>query len=1084
MINLVLRSAVYHRKAFIYQVLITCLLAAVITGSLLTGWSVRESLKSTAAGRLGNTGYLITSGTRYFNAALAGRLKEGALPDFTGLLELTGFCQNLSTQQGSPATKIYAVGNDFFSFQGLDSIKIGRDEAIVNEKAAKEMGLNPGDELIVRFNEPEEIPSDAPFAPSRGEARSLVLRVGKILPPDSGGRFSLSISQITQSSVFISLSGLYSDDSAKYLINRILVSRSAGITENDLHELLKRSLLPGDIGLKAVTIPGTGAYELRSDRIFIDSALVREINAAIPTAAPVITYLGNSFTSHGRSTPYSFIAALPRTLYPDIPAGKNMIINRWMADDLGIRDGDSLVMTWYSPDSLNRLVENSGVFTITRIVEMDGVWADSLLMPDFPGISGSETCSEWDAGVPIKMKQIRPADEDYWKRYRGTPKAFISYEEGLKIWGSNYGPATAIRFPAGISGTSLLSGLREHIDPMAAGLAVSNLYDNSMKAADESVDFSSLFLSLGFFMILAAFVLLSFAVTSYLDARQKDMRTYFALGFRRRSIMRIMSGEISIILVAGSLTGAIAGLLINNLTIRLLNTVWQGAVRTNTLSAFSAAGPVIYGFLGTFFLTSIFAWLKIRNHLRRMDRKKSNTGKVYSRRISLSLTISALAISAGLLILSLMPGDKGFGTGFAAGAVLLGSLLLLWRHFLLVGGNKSGILYSGIAGISQRYYSQHPSFGVTPALFIASGIFAMFITGANRMDPGGDVQKHGSGTGGFSLWGESSIPLMQEMSLLSGRKELGLDGDEFRNVSFVQIKKKDGDDASCLNLNHVATPPLLGVDPKEFINRGSFSFAGRISVDGIGNPWEYIAQPPRGNTIYGIADQTVLEWGLKIRIGDTLVMRSENGGKLNIIIAAGLKSSIFQGYVITGVENFRKYFPSVPGYSIFLADSPQGAAGGVQEALQDRLSSFGMQIGSTGERLASFYEVTNTYLSVFGILGALGMITGVAGLGFVLLRNYNYRKREFALLLATGYRLRKIRLIILSEQLSILSAGIIAGIIPALIATLTSLKNQQGMPWAYLLVMVAGMLAAGTAALAGALRAVRSGPLVGSLNRE
>ena len=28
-----------------------------------------------------------------------------------------------------------------------------------------------------------------------------------------------------------------------------------------------------------------------------------------------------------------------------------------------------------------------------------------------------------------------------------------------------------------------------------------------------------------------------------------------------------------------------------------------------------------------------------------------------------------------------------------------------------------------------------------------------------------------------------------------------------------------------------------------------------------------------------------------------------------------------------------------------------------------------------------FYEVTNTYLSVFGVFGALGMITGIAGLG-------------------------------------------------------------------------------------------------------
>ena len=60
------------------------------------------------------------------------------------------------------------------------------------------------------------------------------------------------------------------------------------------------------------------------------------------------------------------------------------------------------------------------------------------------------------------------------------------------------------------------------------------------------------------------------------------------------------------------------------------------------------------------------------------------------------------------------------------------------------------------------------------------------------------------------------------------------------------------------------------------------------------------------NTIYGIADQTVLEWGLKIKTGDTLVLRAENGQPLNIIIAAGLQSSVFQGNVLIGKEKFLK----------------------------------------------------------------------------------------------------------------------------------------------------------------------------------
>ena len=105
--------------------------------------------------------------------------------------------------------------------------------------------------------------------------------------------------------------------------------------------------------------------------------------------------------------------------------------------------------------------------------------------------------------------------------------------------------------------------------------------------------------------------------------------------------------------------------------------------------------------------------------------------------------------------------------------------------------------------------------------------------------------------------------------------------------------------------------------------------------------------PPANNTIYGIADQTVLDWGMKIKIGDTLMMRSENGSKLNIIIAAGLKSSVFQGYVLIGMDNFRKYFPSVPGISIFLVNGNRNLVDLYSSTLNDRLGNYGIKVEKT-----------------------------------------------------------------------------------------------------------------------------------------
>ena len=200
-------------------------------------------------------------------------------------------------------------------------------------------------------------------------------------------------------------------------------------------------------------------------------------------------------------------------------------------------------MFWYSPDSLNKLVEKSSGFIVKRIVDMQGIWSDSLLMPDFPGISGRESCSDWDAGVPIKMNEIRRKDEDYWNRFRGTPKAFINYETGKKLWGNNFGPATALRFPAGITEKEIEDKLTGSLNPEKMGFSITDLYAESVKAANEGVDFGTLFLSLGFFLILASVILLSFAVSSYFDSKREHIRTLFALGFKNRWIEQILFFE-------------------------------------------------------------------------------------------------------------------------------------------------------------------------------------------------------------------------------------------------------------------------------------------------------------------------------------------------------------------------------------------------------------------------------------------------------------------------------------------------------------------------------------------------------------
>jgi putative ABC transport system permease protein len=1081
-LKLVSRSVLFYKKPVFYQLLIIGLLSAVITGSLLTGGSVRSSLRRSSYEHLGNTGILISSGFRYFDPALAVRLRDSALINCTGLLELKGYSQNLATQKEEFNTRIYGVDSGFFAFNN-NPVTIRPGEAALNEKLATTLGLKTGDQIIIRYNTISDIPSDAPFAPEKDNGTSLVLKVGPILTAGETGNFSLSISQIVPMNIFVNLSGLTRENDKPVYINRLLIDYRSDLPAEKVNEILKRYLRPSDIGLKIAEVRKTGEYELRSSRIFIDKALSGEISKLLPSSAPLITYLANRFTAGSLSTPYSFVSALPSSLYPGIVSGNDMIINSWLARDLSVNPGDSLEMYWYSPDSLNRLVEKSSRFRIRRVVDMEGIWGDSTLMPDFPGISGRSSCSDWDAGVPVNLDKIRKKDEEYWNRFRGTPKAFIGYDKGIEIWGNNFGPATAIRFPAGLTENEINARLNGSLDPDKTGFIITGLRGESVRAANQGVDFSTLFLSLGFFLILAAIVLLSFAAGSYFDSKKAQINTFHALGFKTGWIERLLLTESAFVAFIGSGAGAFAGILFNKIIIHSLNTVWKGAVQTDTLSSSFSFGPVLSGFLITLIISLTFIAYKIWSYMKDLYRKGKVIPSPPSARRNFFLLMASFLTSAILFVLSLILKDEEILLCFISGSVLLVFMILYWRQYF-IGPADRRVEITGSAGrLSDLFYSFYPSHAVNPILFVAAGIFAVFITGVNRMDAGSSYSSRSGGTGGYLLWCETSIPVREDLSTAPGRKSLGLD-EQLAGLTFVQMKRSAGDDASCLNLNHIIVPRLLGVDPTEFISRGSFSFAKSIAGDGIKDPWQFLNISPGPNTIYGIADQTVLEWGLKIKPGDTLTLRSENGQPLHIIIAAGLKSSVFQGYVLTGIDYFRKFYPSVSGSSVFLAGGNRNQTGLYKTVLDERLASYGIHTELTTDRLASFYEVTNTYLSVFGILGALGMITGIAGLGFVLLRNYSFRKREFALMLATGFSVKRIRRMILSGQMLILSAGIISGIIPAVIATIPSLRSNPDLPWLYLALMISAIFLTGSAALFISVRSVTGESLTASLRKE
>jgi putative ABC transport system permease protein len=370
-----------------------------------------------------------------------------------------------------------------------------------------------------------------------------------------------------------------------------------------------------------------------------------------------------------------------------------------------------------------------------------------------------------------------------------------------------------------------------------------------------------------------------------------------------------------------------------------------------------------------------------------------------------------------------------------------------------------------------------------PVLLIAAGLYAVVITGINRMHSDGGSAAYKGGTGGYDLWVETTVPVKEDLNMPGGMKAYGLE--EFAGkFTTVQGSSSSGDDASCLNLNHVSSPPLLGIDPSGFMRNGSFSFASLLSAADRKNPWEIITRMGDGNVIYGFADQTVLEWGLKKKTGDTLMFRSESGKLLKLVIAGGLKASIFQGYIITDSRWINQFYPTISGSSVFLIKCEDSIKQNFSDAIRTRFEPLGVNVIPAVEKLEEFYEVTNTYLTVFTILGGFGIILGVAGLGFVLRFNYNLRRKEFALMLATGFTESALRRIIMLEQVFILFAGITTGLISGIISTLPSISAGAGVQWFSLVIIIAATAVTGIISLTVSVRSILTLSLTETLRRE
>jgi hypothetical protein len=374
---------------------------------------------------------------------------------------------------------------------------------------------------------------------------------------------------------------------------------------------------------------------------------------------------------------------------------------------------------------------------------------------------------------------------------------------------------------------------------------------------------------------------------------------------------------------------------------------------------------------------------------------------------------------------------------------------------------------------------------MTIIALLACGSFLVIAIGANRHDPLQNALLRNSGTGGFSLFAQSTLPIYRDLNSTDTQKFYGLDPDEMKQVHVIPFRRLAGDDASCLNLNRPQHPPLLACFPQTIQSVNPFSFAQLEDENFRVNPWLILEKDYGENVIPAIADYDTILWALGKAIGETISYTDERGQIFQIRLVGAIQKTMLQGSLIISENNFHSRYPSAAGYRMFLIDTPAESAHQVSQSLSRSLRDFGLEVTPAPERLALFLSVENTYLSIFLLLGGLGLVLGSIGLGLVVMRNVLERRQELALLRAVGFQTHTLHHLILTEHYSLLLLGLAAGTVSALLALTPNLRSATAdLPLGSLVITLLLLAANGLVWIWLATRLALRGSLLPALRRE
>lgn len=1059
------------------------IVTATIAGALGVGDAIHRGLLDVARGRLGRIDAAVIA-DQPFRAELASELAACLATDPVAPAVLPAMILEIAVEappasgRGRVAARATLLACDDPAALGFaPPPPLAADEVAINAALAETLGVTSGEPLVLRLAVRSDVPADSPLGRRTMESMSRRLRLATVLPRGSLGDFSLQPTQVTSGLVVASLAiaqSILREEGAANALLCMSGGTAPGTGDDAIPRRLARCLRPQlvDYGLRfadvAETSDAPASLRLVSRRLVLERPIDQAVSNVLARRGgrPSLVFLANALmpVGHTASIPYSTVVGLDSTNHPAgdlvdddghllrLPGPDEVIINRWMADDLAAQGspvaiGDMLDITTFLPETLHgRVEEATHRLRISGIAAMRGVAVARSLVPEVEGVTDEQSIADWDPPFPFDRRRVRtvpPDDQDdrYWKHYGAAPKAFVSLDTARTVAASRFGETTAWHVPAHAveDGASLQAELAAALQPESLGFRILSLAADAETAARGSTPFGALFIGLSLVVVAAGLVLEWLLFHLIVAAHRREAGMLVAIGWPERRLTQLLLLVGGLAVVGGGILGLIVAPAWSIALLAWLGHSWDAAVATGSRQVFGATVPRL-----------VAMW----------------PGMMAAAAISLAAVWWAARRAARAQPLPMLRGEEP----------------LAWSG----AGRTHGVVRS-LGQLARRGLSYRRSRTLSVIGIVALAEFLIVVVSAFALRPPERADDRVSPTGGWTHIASFGAPNGIDPADPDVAATLGLSDSE-REVlaacTIERIRSNGGDDASCTNLYAATRPTVLGVGPS-FVRRGGFRFVGHAPLEaGTTNPWTLLEiDPGRDGAIPAILDQATSQWVLKLGgVGARFMLQTDDGGPPQPVTIVGLlEPGILQGAVIISEKNFNRLLPRRSGYALALVDASAVAAQSreaVPRAMAAAWADVGVSVQLAVDRLQSLYAVQNTFLSGFQMLGSLGLLLGTLGVAAVQMQGVFERLGALAVLRSIGFTIGRVRRLIMLETLLLVGAGIMVGAVLGGLALLPLLvAGRAVVPWGWLaisaILTVAAATGAGTIAARGSTIPVR-----------